>query len=699
MKLKSSLKTKLIFFILLVVVLTNFAIGLTVFETSKKKIITSVSENLINITTDIVHQMEDMNKSELDFLHGLAGLSYIRNTNIDVKEKFVMLSELAQQNPIKYRDICMTNEQDQGFIVSGTYRDFSTASWVVNAKTGNDYIRDPNYSEKDDMLLMFYSTPIYSSDNSKRIVGVLGSIFHGEQLDNVLSQIDIGEGTHPMLVSRTSRKIIANGDTLSKEGGVIIDEIDESSEYRKILDRVCTGEKGVAFYTDAATGKKMVCAFAPVNDITNWSVFTNCPYDMYFGILNSTKKTAFLILMANILISIIGVIIYSTMFLKPLIDVKNSINKIATGDADLTQRIEVKSHDEIGEVVNGFNGFASKLQTIIKEVKDCNESLTLVGEDLNASTKDTIVSIKQISNNITDTNSHIREQGNSVHQTAGAVNEISGSITALEKMVAVQAAGVQEATTAVTEMMNSIISVNSSVDKMASSFETLEQKANLGASKQIDVNEKIQKIEEQSDMLQEANSAIAAIAEQTNLLAMNAAIEAAHAGEAGKGFSVVADEIRKLSETSSQQSKTIGNQLTVIKDSINEVVSASQESSEAFNSVSDMIKDTNTIVHQIKSAMDEQQIGSKHIVSSLHDMTTSSNEVKNASSEMAMDNKAILDEMTNLQEKSDRIQNNMDSMNHDALKITETGQALSDIAEKINNSINLIDAQINKFQV
>jgi methyl-accepting chemotaxis protein len=126
-----------------------------------------------------------------------------------------------------------------------------------------------------------------------------------------------------------------------------------------------------------------------------------------------------------ILVAFIAVGATMSISLKPLKNVKLAIEDVASGDADLTKRIENRGEDEISDVVKGFNNFMIKLQAIISQVKESKDKLGNAGENLNASTEDTASSISQILAHIKEVDAQINNQADSVHQTAGAVNEIA----------------------------------------------------------------------------------------------------------------------------------------------------------------------------------------------------------------------------------------------------------------------------------
>lgn len=450
-------------------------------------------------------------------------------------------------------------------------------------------------------------------------------------------------------------------------------------------------------------GIKYVSVFQPLRDEKGKAVgiiFAGQP-------LNSIKKvstdlfkiTAPGTILFSILLLFVYLALIENIIIKPLSTVGKAIHNLASGHADLTFRLPVFKRDEFGDLSRNINIFLDILQNLLKEMKETQNSLVLIGENLGANAQESAGAISQILANIEGVRRQSENQDASVRKTGEVLSITLDTVRSLNNLIESQAAGITESSASIEQMVGNISSVTSSIQKVNSKFKELIKTTNEGKEKQTIVDTRVKKIAEQSRLLMEANGIIAKIAAQTNLLAMNAAIEAAHAGDAGAGFSVVADEIRNLAETSSTQSKTINNELKLIMASINDVVQSSKESQNSFAVVVNQVEDTDTLIQEINNAMSEQKEASQQILEALRDMNNSSSEVQEKSRMLNDGTTTIGEEMQKVTEISHTILGSMDEMGQGAAEINTAAQGVSDLSVETRDSILTMEKLVSMFTV
>ncbi|MBR6199126.1 MAG: HAMP domain-containing protein [Spirochaetales bacterium] len=566
--------------------------------------------------------------------------------------------------------------------------DKESRDWYAAAKKYNKVVVTEPYIDETTKSLV--TTVAYPVHKGGQFIGVTG-------IDILLTEINAIVGEKKLTENGKTYLIDPNGIYLTNDN---MDKVMQSNFFNDYKSLAKYKSKfGSKVFIDTDASNEMYIAGRVINNDTGWILITVGNVGEIYAQVRKSLAIVVVLALISMIVSVIIAVIITSRIAQPIKAVDVAVNRIAMGNADLTQRLDTNVRDEVGSLVIGFNKFMEKLSRIVGDVKSSKTDLANVETELHKSLDRTSKSITQILSNVKRIVGQAEHQSGSVLQTSAAVTEIAENISSLERMIENQANGVAQASAAVEEMIGNISSVNGTVEQMAASFTALEKNTNEGIEKQRGVADYVLDIQQQSIALQDANAAITNVASETNLLAMNAAIEAAHAGESGKGFAVVAAEIRKLSETSSAESRKISEELSKITATIEAVVAAARESSESFVGVTDKITKTDELIALIRSAMEEQQIGSKQIAEALRVMNDSTTEVRTASHEMSIGNKQILTEIENLQSATIDIKDGVKQMADGASEIKQTSAVLSGIYEKVNSSVTRIGMQIDQFQV
>jgi methyl-accepting chemotaxis protein len=305
--------------------------------------------------------------------------------------------------------------------------------------------------------------------------------------------------------------------------------------------------------------------------------------------INSFARQTGLIMFAVVLLTFgaatLVTVVVSRGITRPVKAMAEHLGEMAQGSGDLTKRIDISSHDEVGEMATSFNSFVKKLEEIIAEVRTGSDGI------------------------------------------ASAATQVASSAASLSQGTSEQAASIEETTSSLEQM-------SASITQNADNSRQMEQMALKGARDSEESGSAVRESVTAMKQIAERISIIEEIAYQTNLLALNAAIEAARAGEHGRGFAVVATEVRKLAERSQTAAQEIGglaaNSVGVAERSgelLGELVPAIKKTSELVQEVSASSREQASGVNQINKAMASVDTVTQRNASSAEELSSTAEEL------------------------------------------------------------------------
>ncbi|WP_285420841.1 methyl-accepting chemotaxis protein [Pseudomonas sp. efr-133-TYG-5] len=376
-----------------------------------------------------------------------------------------------------------------------------------------------------EMLMTTISVPLLVDGKAIGVVGV-DIALDALQAAAVDSQRNLFNNAGHMLIVSGSGVLAADSADATRVGKKISDTL--GAEGQDVLQLLVSGTPKILEQGD------LIRAVYPVDPIGNsraWGVVIDLPKQVLLAdsvklqaVLDDAQETGLLTaLLVAVVAGLVGLVLIwltASGVTRPINSVAEMLKNIASGEGDLTQRLNYSKQDELGELVNWFNRFLDKLQPTIAQIKQ--------------SISEARGTADQSSEIARQTSEGMQVQFREIDQVATASNEMSATAHDVANSASNAASAAKGADQSAKDGMaiieRSTRDINQLADEVSKAVTEVEDLA---------VN---------SEQIGSVLEVIRSIAEQTNLLALNAAIEAARAGESGRGFAVVADEVRNLAK-------------------------------------------------------------------------------------------------------------------------------------------------------
>jgi methyl-accepting chemotaxis protein len=241
-------------------------------------------------------------------------------------------------------------------------------------------------------------------------------------------------------------------------------------------------------------------------------------------------------------------------------------------DGDLTVEAEVTA-DMTGAIADSFNLMIGQLREIITGVQQATQKVSASANEIQARTE-------QLSRGSESQALQIAETSGAIEEMATSIAQVSESATMSASVGEQSLVNAKQGTLAVQNTMQGMNRIRDQVQETA---------------------KRIKRLGESSQEIGEIVELISDIADRTSILSLNASIQAAMAGEAGQGFAVVAEEVERLAERSLQATQQIETLIRTIQTETNEAVAAMEATTNEVVSGTKLAEEAGNALNEIEA--------------------------------------------------------------------------------------------------
>ncbi len=546
---KPSISKRLIISFTLVLVLPIITLSTISYQIAKEELDHEImygANARVNELNDMIEQklLNKENAVKL-FTETSSAADFKKKNQDELYEHFEIYSKINEDDVVgfyaasKNRDFIQFPKVDMPKGYDPTTRDWYKAA--MQDEKGEPVVTNPYISATTNGMVVTIAQRL--KDGS----GAIGIDIDVQDIVDKIKDIKIGREGYPIIANK-NKQIVAHPE--EKSGSAVTGNISSI---------LYSSKEGTSTYENKGEQKRLVFV---TNDLTGWKIAGTMFVSETEEAAQPVWNSAIILLISSFIlggIAIFFIVRSITIGLRRLVDFSEKVS-----EGDLTETLETKSKDEIGDLTRSFSKMSESLREVIRAVQHSVDNVASASEELTASASQTsqatehiTMSIEQFSNGNEAQNEKVESSTNqlvAMNEGLQGMSQTSSEVTSVS-IQSTEAAG--QGGRIVESTANQMKHIDTSVQEAEQVMKELEYK-----SKDI------------TSILNVING----IADQTNLLALNAAIEAARAGESGRGFSVVAEEVRKLAVQSADSAKEI-------EKLIQEIVLEISKSQEMFKAV------------------------------------------------------------------------------------------------------------------
>nr|MDH3098746.1 methyl-accepting chemotaxis protein [Bacillus velezensis] len=606
---KASISRKLIISFIVILIIPILVLEFSSYHTASNSLDDQISGNAKNniesFNTTITNDIGAKAKAIEFFSETLKGSSFSKKNMSALEEKFGQYTSIHKDVARIYGG---TEDGDYAQAPKeNTPADYDprTRTWYKDAvKAGGTLVvTDPYTAASDGRMVVTVAKQMQDG------TGVVAMDITIDQSLKQMQGIKIGQKGFVFITSK-NKTYVAHKD--HKPGDKV------STPW---LNEVYSKDNGIISYKLDDQNKKM--AFT-TNKLTGWKIEGSMELNEIKDASQPVLTMGMIVLARSIIIGGILILLIVRSITSPLKRLVRSSKQISGGD--LTETIDIRSKDELGELGASFNEMGESLRGLISAIQNSVDNVAASSEELTASASQTskatehiTMAIEQFSNGNEEQSEKVDSSSaklNHINDGLAAVSRTSSSITEASKQSKEGAGTGEEYVRQTVGQMNLI---NQSVQQAEAVVKGLEAK-----SKDI------------THILRVING----IADQTNLLALNATIEAARAGEYGRGFSVVAEEVRKLAVQSAGSAKEIEkliqeitaeintslHMFTSVNEEVQSGLAVTDRTKESFQNIFGMTNDIAEKLQSMNGTVEQLSDSSQHVSAAVTDIADVSRE-------------------------------------------------------------------------